>query len=303
VPGSIVIAGARGFIGRHAVAEFRHAGWRVVSLARDGAGEGGWPFSLPDPRATSMIADLRPNVILNVTGTALIGASFENPCHDFQENVAVTVTLLDAARLVPGCRFVQLSSAAVYGNPECLPIDEATPLRPISPYGFHKWQAEMACREFALIYGIPVSIVRLFSAYGPGLRRQVIWDLTRRLAGGGSITIAGTGLEERDFLHVRDVAGALRRVVERVPGQPEIYNLASGQSRPIASLAETLARRIPGAARWEFGGSMRPGNPEVWRVDVRRLASIGFHPQVDWESGIEETVDWILRESAPTPIP
>ena len=93
-------------------------------------------------------------------------------------NVSNVFKQLDAIRkFQPGCKYINLSSAAVYGNPESLPISEDHHLDPISPYGNHKKMAEEVCADFYTNYRIPTCSLRIFSAYGAGLQKQLFWDL------------------------------------------------------------------------------------------------------------------------------
>ena len=132
-------------------------------------------------------------------------------------------------------RLLLVSSAAVYGDPERLPVSEDAPLAPISPYGRHRAEAE----EVALQSGAPVVIARVFSAYGEGLRRQVLWDVAQRALVGGPVELSGTGEETRDFVHARDVAAAISAIAQRSAFDGEIVNVATGR--------RDLHRR-PGAA-------------------------------------------------------
>ena len=133
----------------------------------------------------------------------------------FSRQQGVTAFLLETLRTyLPSCRFVFLSSAAVYGNPQQLPSPRRSPCHPISPYGYHKYICEMLCREYGSIYSIKSSVLRIFSAYGERLRKQVIFDLCRKFSDPAlkTVEVYGTGDETRDFIHARDIAQAIDRI-------------------------------------------------------------------------------------------
>ena len=132
-----------------------------------------------------------------------------DPGDDFRINTSMTFETLEAVRTqVPDCHFLLASSAAVYGEPPSLPVTEDAPLRPLSPYGFHKMQAEAMCREYAALHGLTTTALRIFSAYGPGLRRQVLWDICHKALTSPPVRLHGTGSESRDFVFVDDIAAA-----------------------------------------------------------------------------------------------
>ena len=107
------------------------------------------------------------DVCVNCSGAASVPDSLENPLRDFHLNVSNTFKLLDAIKTYsPFCKFINLSSAAVYGNPLSLPIREKDKAIPISPYGFHKLMSEKICEEFYRFFGIQTCSLRIFSAYG-----------------------------------------------------------------------------------------------------------------------------------------
>ncbi len=253
---------------------------------------------LPDASLADVVKEHAPQACVHCAGRASVPLSLKDPAADFSGNTALTFELLDTLRKhAPSCRFLFLSSAAVYGNPATLPISETHSTAPLSPYGYHKLQSELLCEEFARIYGVPTASVRIFSAYGPGLRRQVIWDIcTKLLNGGGDLKLYGTGRESRDFIHAADVARALMLLAEKAPCEGERYNLASGQEVTIAELFDRLAKALGCAAQPIFGGEVRAGDPLNWRADISRLQMLGFQPTVSLDQGLRGVAAWASAE-------
>jgi UDP-glucose 4-epimerase len=143
------------------------------------------------------------DICFNCSGSASVPDSLLHPLRDFYLNSLNVFKMAEAIRKYrPECKFLNISSAAVYGNPEQLPIKETAALMPISPYGYHKLQSENICEEFNRFYNIQTCSVRIFSAYGNGLKKQLFWDISQKLSKNNEVVLFGTGMESRDFIHI-----------------------------------------------------------------------------------------------------
>jgi UDP-glucose 4-epimerase len=217
----------------------------------------------------------------------------EQPLEDFQLGPALTFEILEAMRRsCPRARLVYLSSAAVYGNPARLPVTESAPVAPISPYGFHRWLSEQICLEFTAGFGMPTTVARIFSAYGPGQRKLVSWEIAQQLVVERRCVLRGSGQETRDFIHVRDLAAALELLALRAPGHAEVFNVASGREVSIAEVARCLQRHIAPSAELLFEGRTMEGIPQRWWADISALEALGFEPGVELEAGLGEVARW-----------
>jgi UDP-glucose 4-epimerase len=298
----VLITGIGGFLGGYVAAECARRGWQVFGLDAMAARRlpEGVIFrqgQLPGPEIVESLREWQPTALIHCAGRASVPQSFADPGGDFQHGVVLTFSMLEALRRhAPGCRFVLLSSAAVYGDPESLPVCETSRVRPLSPYGYHKRQCELLVEEYAALHGIRGVSARVFSAYGPGLRRQVVWDICSRSLREGRLALKGTGCESRDFIHAADVASALVCLIERADARGETINVAAGRETTIAELASLLLEylRLPFAP--EFDGVLPGGDPANWRADIARLSALGFKPSVSLEAGLAETAAWCLEE-------
>jgi dTDP-glucose 4,6-dehydratase/UDP-glucose 4-epimerase len=250
-----------------------------------------------------MLLAQRPDFVVHCAGTSSVDRSWADPAADFRNNVLATECVLEGlAEASPRAHFVFISSAAVYGDPAALPITEATPADPISPYGFHKLMCESACRKYHRLWGIGVTILRVFSAYGPGLAKQVLWDINRKSRESGVIALDGTGDERRDFVYVDDVARVVAGVINvgrisnpshKPQSEFQILNIASGESVSIRELAARLLTLVGRPRGVVFSGRVRAGAPRFWEVDVSALKRLGLAPQVPLDAGLRRYARWL----------
>jgi UDP-glucose 4-epimerase len=214
------------------------------------------------------------------------------PLADFEGSVRIHAHVLDAVRRnAPEARVITLSSAAVYGNPQSLPIAEDSILAPISPYGYHKVLCETLLKEYYTVYGVQSAALRIFSAYGAGLRRQLLWDVCEK-ATAGEVRLFGTGEETRDFIHADDVARACLAIAEGAPMHGEPYNVASGDETTVREVAERLVGEIAQGLPIHFTGEVRLGDPLRWQADISSVRALGFQPRVSLAEGVADYATW-----------
>ncbi|MEH2124667.1 NAD-dependent epimerase/dehydratase family protein [Nostoc sp.] len=301
---SLLVTGVAGFIGRYVARYFSEQGWSVIGV--DNSPPENAPLhnltayhrlKLPDPSLNNLLKEYSPNICIHCAGRASVGLSIIEPDIDFRSNTALTFEILNALRInAPSCRFIFLSSAAVYGNPESLPIGETQRCNPISPYGFHKLQSEQLCLEFSKVYDLPSASVRIFSAYGPGLRRQVLWDICRKAIYQPIVKLQGSGQESRDFIHALDIAKALLVVATSAPMQGEAYNFASGREVTVLELTKMVFKSLDYKGSVEFDGIVPVGTPLNWQADVTKLGSLGITDFLSLERGVHVYANWSYAE-------
>lgn len=302
----IVVTGAAGFIGRHVAMALRAAGHDVVGSVRHP--DPGfaqhlplWIEPLPNSNLANQLEVFQPDWLVHCAGGSHVGRSFENPAADFEQNVLLTHALYETlARVSPSTRTILLSSAAVYGQPAELPITEATPVSPISPYGFHKYLAEVAAHQWYQEAGLSTLILRVFSAYGPGLRKQVLFDLYQKSRMGKVIELAGTGDEQRDFVHISDLARTISWAIENQPVGYEVLNFATGRSISIRDLAKRFLTELNWQGTLRFNRMNPQGMPNCWRAAPSRLQGLGLLPQIRLEEGLRDYAKWLLAEEGAT---
>lgn len=234
------------------------------------------------------------DVCINCSGAASVHDSVIDPSRDFFLNSVNVFLILDAIRKYsPNCKFLNLSTAAVYGNPINLPVKETDRIQPVSPYGFHKMQAEDHCDSFFKIFRINTCSARIFSAFGPGLKKQLFWDIYSKTKKGEAIRFFGTGQETRDFIFIEDLVQALDSIVKNAPFEGEKINVASGIETPIEVAVETMLNELKWKGHFSFIGQTRQGDPINWSADISLLNSYGFKPEFSLQNGLKIYSKWL----------
>lgn len=296
----VLITGAAGFIGRHVAREFFNQGWHVI-----GMGRGDWTdcqvYGISEWYRREVTLDAlvkhvnNPDVIVHCAGGASVGYSIAEPYQDFVKTVDTLAQVLEFMRLhAPQAKLVYLSSAAVYGQIETLPITEEAPLNPVSPYGFHKQMAESLCQMYSHQYGIPVAVVRLFSIYGTGLRKQLLWDACRKFEQ-GKCSFFGTGEEVRDWLHVEDAARLLFLATQNATAHCPIINAGSGQGVKVKEILLHVRDQLAALKEPSFSSKPKEGDPDSYIADISNARTWGWEPKINWRNGITEYVDWYKK--------
>jgi UDP-glucose 4-epimerase len=226
---------------------------------------------------------------INASGSANVGFSFNNTILDRELNVSNIQNILDAIKDTNReCGLINFSSAAVYGNPAHLPVSENAETVPLSPYGKHKLESEKILKEAAQNKFKTCSL-RVFSAYGPTLHKQLFWDIFQKSRTGSKISLFGTGDESRDFIFISDLVKAVDCVMNKATFKGEVYNVASGVETTIREAASLFLSFLGDDFSSEFSGQAKQGDPLNWRADISKLISLGFKPMTTLSAGLRQT--------------
>ncbi len=231
--------------------------------------------------------------VVHCAAQVSVERSTEDPVSDAQTNVIGTINMLDASARAGVRRFVYISSAAVYGDPRSVPIDEAHPTEPMSNYGASKLSGERFALAYGHTSGMEVVVVRPFNFYSPRADPKspysgVITRFVERVGRGEPPVVEGDGMQTRDFIHARDVASMVSAALTAVGAAGKVFNCGSGSSTSVLELARTVisasGRRLEPAFTAPRKGDIRHSVADVTRArDV-----LGFSPRVTLSEGISE---------------
>lgn len=294
----ILVIGSRGFIGSHCVDYFSKDNevWGCDVVMDYNDPKYIWIGSV-DGELLGIFRDHKFDVCINCSGAANVPFSLSNPYNDFNLNTLNVFKLLEAIRIHnKECKFITMSSAAVYGNPTELPIKADAPLSPVSPYGYHKVFAEQICEEYTRFWGVKTCCVRIFSAYGPRLKKQLFWDMYNKFKNSDVIELWGTGKESRDFIYISDLVKAIDLVIQNCSFNADKINLANGKQITIAEVADTFVKALNTNKEVRFNGAERKGDPINWEADIKDLTNWGYKPEISLEQGIKEYIAWVEKE-------
>lgn len=225
--------------------------------------------------------------------------AIERPFDDAMVNVIGTINMLLAARDHGVGIVVYSSSAAIFGEPQELPIGLNHPVDPASPYGVSKLAGEKYCLAFAGLWGIRCVALRYFNVYGERQRfdeyGNVIPIFASRALRKRELTIFGTGEQTRDFVHVDDVAQANLRAAECADAHGGL-NIGSGTATSIRTLAEMIVTFSGTSVPIRYGPP-RPGDVMHATADISEAArQLGFMPAVNLEHGLRRYLQWLQTD-------
>ena len=292
---NILIIGSSGFIGKACVDYFLSSGYHVSGTDIVGKNENDFIFYQLDssaPDFNAVFDKTQFDLCINASGAASVAFSMQFPAEDYRMNVINVGLILDAiVKHQQNCRFINFSSAAVYGNPNQLPIAENAPLVPVSPYGKNKLEAENLIRQYFDRTGLKSCSLRVFSAYGPRLHKQLFWDIFLKARETRIIELFGTGHESRDFIFIDDLVRAVECIAQNAQMKGECINVASGEETFIRDAARIFLSFQLSNFELKFSGKAKVGDPINWKANNSLLKSLGFVPTVSIADGLRLTAD------------
>ena len=300
---NVLVTGGAGFIGSHIVDLLVKQDHRVIVVddLSTGRRENVHPAAVFEELdiATAGLASVferhLPAAVVHQAAQPSVPRSIQEPLLDARTNILGTVNLLQCCRRFGVRRFVFASSAAVYGEPEMIPLSEAAVTRPLSPYGLAKLTGERYLDLAHRMDGLEAVVLRYANVYGPRQDAHgeagVVSIFIDRVLAGEEPVIHGDGCQTRDFVYVEDIARA--NVMALAPGVPAgIYNAGSGVATSVAQLFDLIA-----AGRVQpLQGPPRPGDIRHSVLDpafIRR--AFGWRAETPLPVGLDTTLAHFAR--------
>ncbi len=298
----VMVTGGAGFIGSHIVDALVLRGDEVSVLDDLSTGKlenikHPVNFYHGDIRDAGFVKDAlekeKPGVVFHQAAQADVQRSIKDPALDAEINITGMINLLEAARSNGVAKVVYASSAAVYGIPRYLPVDEVHPVSLLSGYGISKYTAEHYLSVCKSVYGLDYTVLRYANVYGPrqygGGEGGVVAIFLDRVLKGEAPKIFGDGEQTRDFVYVKDVVAANLAAMDRGSGQ--VVNVSTGRAATVNQLFGMIAGLAGRDIKPEYNPP-RPGDIRDSRLDNALAGRVlNWKPVYDLGNGLKETME------------
>jgi len=302
----IIVTGGSGFLGTHMIRTLKAAGHQIKNIdlkqSRDN----------DDENFRTVIADIKDtekmkleiidaDVVFHFAGLIETGESVKFPQKFVDYNISGTLSVLEAMRVNNTKTIIFSSSAAIYGEPQNIPITEDDRSIPISPYGMTKLAMEGLISSYVEAHGFTGMALRYFNLYGPGEHHEpethAIPNFIKQVYENKDVEVFGNGKHQRDYIHVRDIVDAHIKALDfalKNPNQYHYMNLSTEKPSTTLEIAETIIR-IMGKDSKIVNLPARPGDPLVLYASAQKAHEvIGWEAQINLEDGIRETVEYFV---------
>lgn len=291
---NILIVGCNGFIGTKLFTYFSGRKYNVTGCAIQKINADTFLLNADLSNLSEVFEVGNFDVCINASGSSTVNFSMLHEAKDYELNVLNVEKILEAIKLhQPDCKFINLSSAAVYGNPATLPIKETAATFPISPYGKHKLVSEQLLKKYAQQHKLNTLSLRVFSVYGNGLKKQLFWDIYQKTLQGSSIQLYGSGNETRDFIHSDDLMQAIELLMLNATFDGRPINVGSGNETTIRHAAQLMLNNLLPGYEIKFTGVQNNADPQHWKADITELNALGFIPETTLELGLKKYATWL----------
>jgi nucleoside-diphosphate-sugar epimerase len=309
----ILVAGGAGFIGSHIVDRLLKENTDVTVLDNFYSGNLANLKQHRDNKHFHLVkSDVRNfdlvkkvvkdmDAVFNDAAVVSIPRSMENPLLANEVNVGGTLNLLKASLDADVKRFVQASSASVYGNTEKLPVKEDYPPKPIAPYAVSELAAENYVRVFCSCYGLETVCLRYFNVYGPrqpfNAYSGVITIFMNQLLHDKQPMIFGDGKQTRDFVYVDDIVQANMKALTTRKARGEVINIATGTASSINELLFNLQEIMGKTELKPVRKPSRKGDIRHSYASIEKAREVlGYCPMFSLRKGLTELVKWYTKK-------
>ena len=236
--------------------------------------------------------NFEPDVILHCAGSGSVIKSYKNRKNDYDKNVTTTINLMKYINKFKKKPLIILfSSAAVYGN-HCFKFKKK--IKPISPYGKHKLIAENFLRNQLKKKKFNLIILRFYSIYGVGLRKQLIWDACNKIHNEKKI-FYGTGEEIRSWINIKDVVDFINFILIKKFRRNMIIDIASNNTYQNYKLLQKLFNLFQFKAKPIFNNRKKEGDPKVQIFNRKKMIKLGWSPKISMSRGLKDYVKWFKK--------
>lgn len=307
-----LVTGADGFIGSHLVETLLHKGYEVRALVcYNSFNSWGWLEGLEHNNLEVSAGDVRDpffcnslcegiDVVFHLAALIAIPFSYQAPQSYVETNVTGTLNMCQAALAQGVKRFIQTSTSEVYGTAQYVPIDEAHPMQPQSPYSASKIASDAMAMSYFHAFELPVTVARPFNTYGPRQSaRAVIPTIISQIASGMKEIQLGDTTPTRDFNYVTDTCEGFIALAESNGVTGETVNISTGVEISVADTLELIRELMNSDVKFvQDPARLRPAGSEVFRLlgDNTKLKTLtGYTPPTSVREGLQKTIDWFSQ--------
>lgn len=316
---NVLVTGGAGFIGSHLVDALAAAGvaqlvavdnlylGRQENLAQVRASHKQFTFHKTDASDLGAMRQIieRHNIeVVFDLAVVPLPASLTEPKWSVDQNVLVTTTLCELARLGLYKTLIHFSSSEALGSAQQVPMSEEHPLEPTTPYAASKAAGDHIVLSYCRTFGIDAAILRPFNNFGPRQNDKayagIIPIVVRSVQSGKPITIFGDGEQTRDFIYAADTADAAIAMYNCPETRGRITHIGSGYETSVNHLVSTLLRLMKAESHPLSHGPERPADVRRHCADISLARKLfNFQPQTSLEEGLRRTVEWYLSTDTP----
>ncbi|OBZ07839.1 UDP-glucose 4-epimerase [Bacillus sp. FJAT-27264] len=298
-----LVTGGCGFIGSHIVDELIQKGHEVLVIdnlstgSKKNLNESALFYELDfmSIEAEKAILEFGPEIVFHHAAQVSVQKSMDNPLNDANINILGTIKLLEYCSNAGVRKLVYPSSAAIYGNPEQLPISEDHKIAPVSFYGISKYTPEQYIRAFCSNHSLSFTILRYANVYGERQDAKgeggVVSIFLDRLLNKGIPVIYGDGEQTRDFIYVKDIVSANLFVIDS--GDNEVFNVSTGKGVTLNKLLDLMNQGLNNST-FPMYDEFREGDILASYLDNSKLKKMGWSPKFDIENGLSNLIKTIM---------
>jgi UDP-glucose 4-epimerase len=296
----VLVTGGAGFIGSHIVDQALAAGYEVCVIDNLSTGKKAqvhpnaafYEMDIASTEIEKIVQTEKPDFIIHQAAQSSVPASLKDAVGDATTNIIGTVNLLEAARKHSVRKVIYASSAAAYGEPQYMGIDEVHPKQPLSPYGISKYVPEFYLQTYHQLYGLSYTVFRYANVYGerqdPKGEGGVVSIFVDRALNGQELTVFGDGEQTRDFVYVKDVARA--NIMALTGGDNEILNISTNQKTSVNELIALMNDILGTKLNVKYDAPREGDILHSYLDNTKATEKLGWTPQYSLRQGLEKTL-------------
>ena len=298
---SVLITGAKGFLGSNVSKHFKTSGYKTYGIGHNRLSssdsiDSSLDYWKEDNISLKAILEFKSDfdTIVHCGGSGSVRFSIDHEAEDYKRTVDGTLEVLEYMKIHnPKAYLIYPSSPAVQGEHLDEPRKEEYIGTPVSPYGDHKKITEDLCQSFSKEFGLNISIIRLFSVYGNGLKKQLLWDACNKILNANKEAIFwGSGEEVRDFIHISDVM-SLFDMILNARDKFLIINGGTGIRNTVRDVVEIIRDSIDPNISISFNNQKDVGNPIYYYADTQKLTKYGYKVRTNLQQEVKTYIEWV----------